>query len=76
MQTRLGPGGRGLAAVLTIVWIAAGAVAITFGFLRGVWIAPVLGLFAVAYGALWAQVARTGRRLEQPRLRRERSARS
>jgi hypothetical protein len=66
-RSELGPGGRSVAALLALVWIGAGAAAIVLGIRQGMWLRPVLGLCAVAYGALWVQVARTGRRLGWPK---------
>jgi hypothetical protein len=65
-RSELGPGGRGVAAVLAAVWIGAGATAIVVGLRRGSWLQPVLGVLALAYGVAWAQVARTGVRLKWP----------
>jgi hypothetical protein len=72
-QSELGPGGRGVAAVLAVVWIGAGATAIVVGVRRGSWLQPLLGAFALAYGVLWARVARTGVRLRWPRQSRSRN---
>jgi len=65
-RSEVGPGGRGVAAVLAAVWIGAGATAVVVGIRRGSWLQPVLGVFALAYGLVWARVARTGVRLKWP----------
>jgi hypothetical protein len=70
-RSDLGLRGRGVAAVLAVVWMLAGAAAIVVGVRRGSWVQPIVGLFGLAYGVLWAQVARTGRRLRWPGQRRE-----
>jgi hypothetical protein len=66
----LGPGGRIVAALIAAAWLGAGAAAIAWGIRGRGWLAPALGVCALAYGALWVQVARTGHRIEWPRRRR------
>ena len=65
-MTRLadvGPGGRILAGILAVTWIAAGTAAFVLGVFRHLWVPLLLGPLAVGYGALWIRVARTGRKL-------------
>jgi uncharacterized membrane protein HdeD (DUF308 family) len=69
-RSNLGPAGRAVAAFLALVWLMTGPLAIAFGVRRGYWVAVVLGILAIIYGVLWAEVARTGRRLQWPMRRR------
>lgn len=62
--TEAGPAGRIVAAILALVWIAAGLAAIVLGVLQHHWVPLLLGPLAVGYGALWARVAQTGRKLD------------
>jgi hypothetical protein len=62
----IGPAGRILAGILAVTWIAAGTAAFVLGVLRRFWVPLLLGPLAVAYGALWVRVARTGRKLDAP----------
>jgi hypothetical protein len=59
-----------LAAMLAIVWIAAGVAAVALGMIRHQWVPLLLGPLAIGYGALWIRVARTGRKLDAPWLKR------
>jgi hypothetical protein len=69
-RTDLGPAGRSVAALLALVWCIAGTLAIALGLRRGYRVASLVGVFAVVYGMMWAQVARTGRRLPWPKRHR------
>ena len=63
-QSDLGWGGRWVAAILAAVWIVSGAVVIVLMHRR--WLAIVLGITAIAYGLVWVEVMRSGRRLRWP----------
>jgi len=63
----LGWGGRWIAAILAAVWIGGGAATVVL--LRQHWLAIVAGVIAVAYGLLWVEVTRSGRRISWPRRR-------
>ena len=65
-RSDLGPGGRVIAVLLSIVWLTGGMLAIALGVCRENWIALLLGITAVVYGVVWAQVARTGQRFQWP----------
>lgn len=65
----LGPLGRTVAALLALVWIAAGVAALVLGLGPHRRLGLLAGPFAIAYGVLWARVARTGRRLDWWRRR-------
>ena len=69
-RSDLGPTDRTVAAVLALVWLAVGGLAIVLGMERGYWVAVALGIPAIAYGMLWVMVALTGRRLQRPKHRR------
>ena len=65
-----------LAAVLAVIWIAAGLAALVIGLWLRPAIWPVLvAPFALAYGWLWWKVAVTGRRLQWPPWHRHRADR-
>lgn len=66
----IGPGGRILAGIFAVTWIAAGAAAFVLGVFRHFWVPLLLGPLAVGYGALWIRVARTGRKLDALRPKR------
>jgi hypothetical protein len=55
---------RAVAAVLALVWLGSGKMAVFLGATRGRWQLLFLGPLAIWYGTLWVRVARTGRRLE------------
>jgi len=63
------PANRTVAAVLATVWIGAGLAAALLGIFQRRWAALLLGPLAIAYGLLWVQVGRTGRRLRWPTRR-------
>ena len=48
---------------LATVWLGAGIFAIAVGYLRGQWLLPAVGLFAVVYGILWLRVVAQSRLL-------------
>ena len=62
-RSDLGRGGRIVAAVLAVIWLATGAVVVIYGFRRRAWFAVLLGVPALVYGGMWIAVARTGQRL-------------
>jgi hypothetical protein len=64
----LGWGGRWVAGILAAVWIASGTAVIVI--MHRDWLAIVLGLVAIAYGLVWVEVTRTGRRFRWRRARR------
>ena len=66
----IGPGGRILAGILAVTWIAAGTAAFVLGVFRHFWVPLLLGPLAVGYGALWIWVARAGRKLDALRPKR------
>jgi hypothetical protein len=57
----VGTGSRVFAAFMAIAWIGVGIYGIYDGALSGPWYIAAVGLAAVIYGALWGNVARTGR---------------
>ena len=57
----VGTGSRVFAAVMAIVWIGAGIYGVYDGIRTGPWYIAAIGSAAVIYGALWGNVARTGR---------------
>jgi hypothetical protein len=57
----VGSGSRVFAAVMAVVWIAAGGYGFFQGLAGGPWYLPMLAILAIIYGVLWANVARTGR---------------
>ena len=70
IQSRIGRGGRIVAACLAGIWLAAGVAAIAIGLRFRPGALPVgLGLLATGYGWVWARVAVTGERLRWPRRR-------
>jgi predicted phage tail protein len=54
---------RIVGALLASVWICAGVAAIVVGAGARRWLLVVLGLAAIWYGVIWADVARKGRRI-------------
>jgi hypothetical protein len=66
----LGPLGRTTAALLALVWVAAGIAAIVLGLGPHRRLGLLAGPFAIAYGVLWVRAAWTGRRLDWWRGRR------
>ena len=62
-SAKLGPAGRWVATSLALIWVVAGGLTIVLGMVRGYWVAPLIGLLALVYGIVWAQVAITGRRI-------------
>jgi hypothetical protein len=60
-KPEVGRGGRIFASVMAVVWIAAGIFGASRGFTIGPRYLSLIGFFAVIYGCLWANVARTGR---------------
>ena len=64
-HSELGWGGRWVAAMLAAVWIASGVAVIVLMHRRS--LAILLGIIAIAYGLVWAEVTRTGRPIWSPR---------
>jgi hypothetical protein len=62
-RAELGRAERGVALVIAIVWLAAGALAVGLGIQRRAVVPALLGVAAVWYGLVWVRVVRTGRRL-------------
>jgi hypothetical protein len=54
---------RIVGALLAMVWLCAGVIAIIAGATAQRWLLILVGLMAVWYGVVWAYVARHGRRL-------------
>ena len=69
-RPEFGPVNRVVAALLALIWLLGGVLALYTGFAQHRWIALVVAPLAVAYGAVWARVAQTGRRFPWPARRR------
>ena len=54
---------RAVALVLALVWLFAGVLGATLGFLHGQFILLVLSLAAIAYAVLWLRVVARGQLL-------------
>jgi len=67
MKREFGPANRAVAALLAVVWLAAGTAALFIAGAQRWWWGLVLGGLAVGYGALWISVVRTGAPLRWPR---------
>ena len=65
-HSELGWGGRWVAAILAAGWIASGVAVIVV--MRRRSLALRLGIIAIAYGLVWAEVTLTGRPIWSPRL--------
>ncbi len=55
---------RSVAAVLALIWIAAGFVGLWISISKSQIIPIIISFLAVAYGGLWIRVAQKGRRLD------------
>lgn len=55
---------RSVAAVLALIWIAAGFVGLLISISKSQIILVIISLLAIAYGGLWLRVAQKGRRLD------------
>ncbi len=62
-KAEFGPANRIVAAVLAVVWLAAGSAAIVLAVAGRYWPGLVLGPLAIGYGLLWVRVAYLGRRV-------------
>lgn len=58
---QVGIGMKIFAGTMTIVWIGGGCFAIFRGLTEEPWYIAALGVGAIIYGLLWANVVRTGR---------------
>jgi hypothetical protein len=57
---------RTVALILALLWLAAGAAAITIGIRKKLWLLIVLGIFAAWYGLIWLRVFRERKQLRWP----------
>ena len=54
---------RIVSAILALVWLGAGCVAIAIAVTTARWLPGIIGALAVLYGLLWVRVMRLGRQL-------------
>jgi hypothetical protein len=64
-RTELRRAERGVALLVAVVWLVAGALAVVLGLQRRAALPVLLGAAAAWYGLVWVRVVRTGRRLER-----------
>jgi hypothetical protein len=59
---------RALAICLSLIWVAAGCVALNAALIHSRWLIAACAVVAIAYGIAWARVAVLSRLLTWPKL--------
>ena len=67
MKREFGPANRAVAALLAVIWLAAGTAALFIAVAQRCWWGLVLGGLTVGYGALWIEGRPDRARLRWPR---------